>query len=258
MDEQRIQVLIGELRSFRTRKAACAKLVSLGARAVRPLLDALKVEEMQGSRWAILNCLGELRAAKAVPAIAPYLEDSDFAMTAHEALSKIVGRDLGPTAAPWVQWAERHELDTGEPLEAPAEAAALAVLPNARLVELAMAEGLGTFREQEPDRYVVSLPVAGGAAKEVTLVFGATDPEGAEIVIVYAECGQARPEYHETALRLNLRMPYGAIALRDVGGKPCFVMFNTILRQALTPIELRKSIFTIGERARRLERELGG
>jgi hypothetical protein len=33
-------------------------------------------------------------------------------------------------------------------------------------------------------------------------------------------------------------------------------MFNTIQRQALTPIELRKSVFTIGERARRAEREL--
>ena len=256
MSEQGVQALIAKLRHFRTRRAASEELVALGNQAVRPLMEALKSEEAEGARWAILNCLGELRAPQAVPAIAPYLEDSDFGMAAHEALLKIVGRDLGPAPAPWVQWAERHELDTGEPLEAPLQAAAATAPSDGRLTELALAEGCGTFRETEPGRYVVSLPVAEGAVKEVTIVFGSTDQEGAEIVIIYADCGDARPEHYETALRLNLRMPYGAIALRDVGGKPCFVMFNTILRQALTPIELRKSVFTIGERARRVEREL--
>jgi hypothetical protein len=256
MSEDRIQSLIEKLRDFKTRSAASEALIAAGRDALDSLLDALKREESEGAKWAILHCLGEIRAAKAVPAMAPYLDQSDYQTVTHDALVKIAGRDLGPLPVEWVRWAERHVLETGEELEAAEEAETGASPSNARLMELALAEGVATFREEEPGRYVVSLPLAGGATQHVAVVFGGTDHEGSEIVIIFSHCGEARREYYETALRLNLRMPYGALALRDVGGKPYFVMFNKILRQALTPIELRKSIFTVGERAYRVEREL--
>lgn len=251
MAQDRVQVLIGRLRDFRARKAAADGLVAAGREAVGPLMEALRAEAVQGARWAILKCLGELRAPQAVPAIAPFLDQSDYQTVAHEALVAIAGKDLGPLPADWLRWAERRALETGQPIEADA-----GPLDDAGLVKLALAEGCATCREEEPGRHAVSLPLAGGVTQRVTVVFGATDREGSQIVIVYSDCGEASREHYETALRLNMRMPYGAVALRDIGGKPHFVVFNTILRQALTPIELRKTVFTVGEAANRVAREL--
>jgi len=256
MNEDRIQLLVGRLRGFKTRSAASEALIAAGRDALAPLLDALKREETEGVRWAILHCLGQIGAAEAVPAIASYLDQSSYQTVARDALVKIAGRDLGPLPAEWVSWAEGHAVEKGQQIEAATETDAGASLSNGRLMELTLAEGGAAFREEEPGRYVVSVPLASGAARQVAVVFGGTDHQGSEIVIVFSHCGEARREYYETALRLNLRMPYGALALRDVGGKPYFVMFNKILRQALTPVELRKSIFTVGERADRVEREL--
>lgn len=255
MSAGRIQALVEQLRSFRTRSAAAGELIASGRDAVGPLLEALKDKGMEDARWTIVNCLGELRAPQAVPALASFLERGDCQTVAHDALVKIAGKDVGPLPADWLRWAEHRAVETGEPLAAAAEPEA-APPTDARLMELALAEGVAACREEEPGRYAVGLALADGVAQEVTVAFGAADQEGAEIVIVYSGCGEARREHYETALRLNLHMPYGAIALRDVGGKPHFVMFDTILRQALTPIELRKSIFTVGERAHRVTRDL--
>lgn len=256
MSEDRTQALIRELRDFRTRSAASKELIAMGRAAVRPLLDALKQEGLEGARWAAIHCLGELGAAPAVPAIAPYLGQSDYQSVAHEALVKIAGCDLGPLPGEWIHWAEQQALETGEAAKAGLAPEGAGPSGDARLMELALAEGCATYHEREPNRYAVSLPLAGGATQEVLVIFGAADHEGSPIVIICSDCGDAHHEHYETVLRPNLRMPYGAIALRDVGGKPYFVVFNTILRQALTPIELRKSIFTVGEGAHRVEREL--
>ena len=170
---------------------------------------------------------------------------------AHDALVKIAGQDLGPMAEEWLRWAERHgAAGRGGGVAAEAE------LDDDRLIELALEGSAVGLRREAEGRYAVDFTFEGGRRQGVAVRFGSTDHEGAAVVIVYANCGEASPEHYEKALRLNLRMPYGAIALRDTGGVPCFVMFNTILRQGLSPIELHKSIFTVAERAARADQQL--
>ncbi|MHC4789225.1 MAG: hypothetical protein ACYS8K_08515, partial [Planctomycetota bacterium] len=210
----------------------------------------------EGARWAIVQCLGELHAEVAMPAVASLLEDDNYRTVAHEALLKIVGRDLGPLPGDWLRWAERHALETGKSLATVMEGGAEEQVSDERLIELALEGTVATYHEEAQNRYAVDLPLGGGQRQQVAVIFGAADHEGAEIVIVYSDCGEARSEHYELVLRRNLRMPYGAIALRDISGRPSFVMFNTILRHALSPVELRKSIFAVGERAHRVERQL--
>jgi hypothetical protein len=249
MTGQNAGELIGQLRDFRLRSGAAARLVALGEEAVGPLLAAVDGEGNEGARWAILNCLGQLRAPEAVPALAAHLERDAFHTVAHDGLACIVGHDLGPLPGPWLRWAAARG-ESG-PAAAPQD------LPDAELVEQA-AEGSGaTLSEEAAGRYVVEVPMAGGRSRKVWVVFGQSDHEGSPVVIVFANCGAARAEVYEAALRLNLKMPYGAVALRDVAGEPQFVMFNTILRAALTPVELHKSIFAVGQRSDHVERHLG-
>ncbi len=249
MEQGEIQALIERLWDFRTRSTAHRRIVAHGREAVGPLLEALENEQQEGARWTILNCLGELGAEQAVPTIAPYLDDPDYQTVAHDALVKITGRDLGLMPEPWLRAvstgaAEEVERARGE-------------LPDRKLLELSLQGSGAELREEAEDRWAVDLPVGEGARREISVVFGSTDHEGSPLVILYSNCGPADPEHYETVLRQNLRMPYGAVALREIGGKPHFVMFNTILRKALSPTELRKSITTVGERARRVEQTLG-
>ncbi len=258
MGEDRIGSLVAQLGDFRRRSAASRELVAMGAQAVGPLLDALEREPQEGARWAILKCLGDFRAVQAVPAIAPYLAQSDYQAVAHDALVRITGQDLGPVADEWLRWAEQHAHRVETAAAPPAPSAALddAARDDAALMEHALREGKTSFRQEGRNRYAVEVRLRDGGSQRVAVVFGSHDHEGSGVVIVYADCGRAAPEYYEAVLRGNLKMPYGAIALGDVGGEPHFVMFNTILREALSPAELRKSILTVGERADRTRRRL--
>jgi hypothetical protein len=253
MSEKNARELIEQLRNFRRRSEASVRLVAMGRQAVAPLLEALGTEENEGARWAILNCLGQIGAPEAVPALAAQLEEPAFQTVAHDALVQIVGRDLGAVAAPWLRPEVAREAGAAHGMVAPAGED----LPDADLIAQAVQGSGAAAIEEAAGRYVVDVPVSGGRRRKVSVIFGQTDHEGSAVVIAFANCGKARPESYEAALRLNLKMPYGAVALRDVGGEPQFVMFNTILRAALTPVELHKSIFVIGERADRVEGHLG-
>ncbi len=248
MAEETLQELIAQLRNFRTRSRAADRLLAMGQQAVGPLLEALEEESQEGARWAMLNCLGDLAAEEAVPTIARYLGEPDYQTVAHDALVKITGRDMGLVARDWLRL-------VGERAPGRAEQAQLS---DRRLIELSLENSEARLAEESEQRYAVSLPVAPGRRRDVSVLFGLADREDSPIVVVYCDCGEAAPEHYETALRRNLRMPYGAVALRDVGDKPHFVMFNTILREGLSPTELRKSIFTVGERAERVAEDICG
>lgn len=249
MAEDRAQELIEKLRDFRTRSAARSQLTAMGREAVGPLLEALEQGSQKGARWTILDCLGDLGAEEAIPVIAAYLDDPGYQTVAYDALVKITGRDLGLVPEGWLKWVRK---------EGKAVPRAEGELPDKELLELTLEESGAQWSEEAEGRYVIELPVGKRRTRQVTVVFGGEDHEHSPIVIVYANCGEASPEHYETVLRNNLRMPYGAVALRDIGGKPYFVMFNTILREALGPTELRKSIVSVGERAERVERQLSG
>jgi hypothetical protein len=263
MSERGVQALIAELRDFRTRSTAAKSLAGLGQQALQPLLAALEEESQEGAKWAMINCLGQIGARQAVPALVRYLEESDYEQVAQDALTRIAGRDLGAAPADWLRWLEQEAPAPSEPAPAPAPVQQppavqepASELPDRQLLEQALEKTGATWREEAANRYLVDVPLPGGRRQQVTVVFGSKDQEGSDIVLAYSLCGKARPERYEAGLRYNLRMPYGALALRDIGGKPYFVMLNTILRKALTAIELRKTVVAIGERSDRARREL--
>jgi len=250
---ERIDGLIGRLKNFRTRSAAADALIAMGPTAVEALAAGLERPDLETARWTMLNCLGEIGDPSAVAILAPFLDTDDYRSVAHDGLVKIAGRDLGHLAADWTRWAEH-----GGVHEAPAEAEEPDTSAMAKLMCNAMDGVEGEWRSEADGRFAVDLDLPGGRGKQVIVTFGSTDHEGSEIVIIYAVCCEAGQEDHEAVLRRNLRMPYGAVGLRDIGDKPHFVMFNTILRRGLSPEELRKSIVTVGSRSDGVARQLGG
>jgi hypothetical protein len=254
--QEDIAQLIEGLRHFRTRSDAIRKLVECGDKAVEALLNALDRETQEGTRWAILRCLAELKAQQAVARIAPLLDDMGLRTAAHETLVKIVGEDLGPAVRPWLEWASRSTARTSaSPLKAEMH---LTGLPDDRLMTLAL-EGCDVkWRELGSGRYLVEARLPDGGVQEVNVDLDRKDHEGEAIIIVYADCGPAAPTHYEYALRRNLQMPYGALAVRGKDDGSRFVMFNTLLRSDTSPIELRKSIMAIAVRAAIVRRDIEG
>ena len=249
-----IEQLILKLSDFRARSGAIRQLVQAGDAAVAPLINALQTAESEGARWAALECLGELRARQAVGQIAPLLEDSRYRSAAHDALVKIAGEDLGPVAQAWLRWSrEGGAAGQGALLDPELH---MTGLPDERLMQLALKGTGAAFRKDAEGRYTVQVPLSGSAGQELTVHLAQKDQEGSPIAIVYADCGEARKEYYESALKRNLKMPYGTLALRESRGGTRFVMFNAILREDMSAMELRKSILAIADRAVQVRRDL--
>ncbi len=256
MAQNEIQENIEQLSDFRTRSAAMKRLVAAGDDAVEPLIEALGEIKHEGAVWAILQCLADLNAEKAVPEIAPLLKDSRFKSAAHDALISIVGQDFGTAPAPWLSWVEGEEAT--DALEEDEEDQMHETgLPDERLMELAMEPLEAQWRETGSGRYKAEMTIKDvDQQQDLTIDLEREDHEGSEIVIVYCDCGPAAETDYEAALRHNLKMPYGALAVRDAESGPRFVMFNTLLKQDMSPLELCKSAATVAERAVRVREDL--
>jgi hypothetical protein len=199
--------------------------------------------------------LGELRAEEAVGHIAPLLEDRRYKSAAHEALISIVGEDLGPAPYSWLRWKQQGGA-TGKSRIFDPEMH-MRGLPDERLMELALRRFNAQWTRRGEGVYKVEVPLGGGEeTHELTVHLNQKDHEGSQIVIVYADCGPAEEQHYEYALHRNLRMPYGALAVRKSSSGARFVMFNTLLREDMSPLELSKSAMAVAERAASVRRDL--
>jgi hypothetical protein len=250
-----IQELIDELADFRRRSAAIREIGAMGDSAVQPLIAALEASEQEGTRWAVLRCLGVLKARDAIPQIAQMLEDRRYRTSAHETLVRIVGEDLGESKEAWLNWVQGSGAAADSAKGASALLRRMSGHTDDRLMALALKDSGASYKSAGHGRYLAEVP-AEGATQPVSVRLDARDHEGSPICIVYADCGPADPQHYEYALKRNFKTPYGALAVRDSSDGSRFVMFNTIVREALSPVELRKSIFTVAERTARVKRDL--
>jgi len=233
--------LVQQLHRPRSRRAARRELVA--TRAVEALLECLNSTN-ESVVWAAVESLGELRATEAVGPLVDLLERGTLTLDVTEALRMITGQDFGADVKRWRQW-------TGSPAaEAPPKTE-----PVAECVRRT-GEYLGVQPAGSGNSYHFTLSLPGGRSQKVAVYFGREDAKGDELVVIYSECGPANPKYYEAVLRKNLSIPAGAFAIRDIGGKPNFVMVDTMVAAALTPGALAKKIENIAARADLVEKGL--
>ncbi len=244
MTDDRPSALARALGDFRRRQEAMYELVDCGDDAVPALREAL-ASVREGARWGAAKCLTTIGTPAALEALVDALGPGPAGAAAAEALRSVTGEDFGDDAQAWRQHLSqlkgipRKGFDVNE------------------LVEKAM-EPLDVDVKQTRHGWILDLKFAKGRHQVVKVACGKTDEEGAAIVIVYSECGPATPDRYEWALRKNMSIPYGAIAIREVDGEPTFIVFNTLLEQDLSPGGLRKTVQTVAERADAMENEFTG
>ena len=241
--------LVRDLRSFRTRKQAMSELIEKGEDAVDALIDALG-SAYEGVPWAAVRCLGMIGSEKAIEPLIDCVGKSHLRDSACWALSRITGKNFGQDAAAWKRWFIGGEEKGVSPESGPD-------LEDTTLLREAL-RGLDAETKISGKSCLIRLRLDPARQQTVRVVLGAADMDQCPIALVYSECGPADPKHYEYALKTNITLPYGALAIRSVDGEDRLVMFNSLLRQGLTPLALRKSIVTIGERADKVEKRLAG
>jgi serine/threonine-protein kinase len=81
---------------------------------------------------------------------------------------------------------------------------------------------------------------------------------GERLLLIYSLCCEARPSFFEEALRMNAIVQYGGISIRDLDGKPWFVMVDTYPRTSVSGEEIRRSVIELASRADSIENRLTG
>jgi len=246
--------LVAKLRAFQTRKETMDRLIEMREQAVEPLVEALQ-SRTEGMRWAAMRCLGEIGDERAIDPLLDRLGVFVDRDTACWALARITGRDYGSDYEAWRQW-RASVTGTGEP-KPTAEQPGPTDLDNDTLFTESV-KGLAASVQMQGERRSVTVTLPEGRHQEVRVVLDAKDLDGEAMVLVYSECAPANPDDYATALKLNLSLPYGALALREVRGEDRLVMFNSMLRKGLTPLALRKSIVAIAGKADVVEKRFTG
>ena len=112
-------------------------------------------------------------------------------------------------------------------------------------------------------RYGEHAPLGKGGMGEVYLVRDQRIGRDVALKVNHPQRGRIEEDrrrfVREARVQGLLEHP-SIVPVHDLGlspeGQPYFVMFNTILRHGLSPIELRKSVFAVGERAARVHRQI--
>jgi hypothetical protein len=203
--------------------------------AVPPLVQALG-HHMEGVRWAAVTLLGEMGGAPAVEALKRYVDDPHIGYQAAQAIQAITRR---LEARP----------DKEEVLPAAPD------LSDADLMQAAI-EGTSWQLARGREGWTVTVDLPGDRLQRIQCVFSPRSEKATPLVLVYTECGPARPDLYEWALKVNAKLPFGAVGLREVGGQLLFIMVNSFLRETVTAKDLRKSISRLAREADALEKEL--
>jgi len=115
--------------------------------------------------------------------------------------------------------------------------------------------GLGAVVMGGRGHYRVLLQLPGGRLQEV-YVEATADRLGRRLLSVFSVCCPSEPDHFEFALRLNAELTYGGLSIREVDGRPMFVMTRSYPGGLASPDEIRAAIQEIARHSDRVEQQL--
>lgn len=239
---------VEQLNNYRTRATARQNLIRAGA--VDALIDCLHSRN-ESVVWAAARSLQSVPDPKAIPHLLDLLEKKVLPIEVTDTLKVITGRDCGLNANAW-----REAL--GMELGAEAKHVVESMDPAVVIQRAGDALGIHPVRSEDGNSYAFHLTFPSGRKQKVHVLLGRKDSEGDDLVMVYSPCAPADEAHYEEALRMNLRIPAGAIGITDLEEKPHFVMVDVLLLATLHSRQLTKAIEHVGKRADLLEESLTG
>jgi serine/threonine-protein kinase len=163
-----------------------------------------------------------------------------------EVVSKILGRSLAK------QPKDRYE--SADELADDLKAAVLHLRDTEGLVRESV-EGLSCFVQGGRDHFCILFQLPSERLQEVYLEV-TRSPQGDRLLSIFSVCGPADPRHFEYALKLNAKLTYGSLSIRNVNGQPMFVMTRTYPRDHVNAAEIRAALLEIARRGDRVEEQL--
>jgi hypothetical protein len=107
----------------------------------------------------------------------------------------------------------------------------------------------------KPYGFKLDVPLIDGRRQFVRIAYEQSDFENDKIMVVFSPCGPAKEKLYRWALELNHRLTYGKVGVHTPkdGGQE-FVMSAALVEATADPIELRKAVLAIAEKADRIEK----
>jgi len=116
-------------------------------------------------------------------------------------------------------------------------------------------EGLDCYIHGALDHYRVFFRLPADRLQEVYAEVS-HGPSGERVLSIFSVCGPAEPKNFEFALRLNDKLSYGSLSVRNVNGQPMFVMNRTLPRDHVCSADIRAAMVEIARRSDRVEQQL--
>ncbi len=245
MDTQEIR---RGLRNIKTRSATIDAVAHEGQSMVEAVLPLLQ-DRNEGVRWSTIRILSEIGDERTIGPLITLLEQRKNVTEAVNTLRAVTNQEFGDDFGSWQEWATQEpELRN---------AAALGFLSDSELMEAATKDisAVVSGKEQE---YVVNVSLEEGRAQQVWIDFSRKDLSGESIVQLSTPCGDADEHQYEAALKLNMSIPYGAIAIAELDDSVCFVVVDTYLRRTAHPEDIAKSIISLARHGDSVEESLSG
>jgi len=201
----------------------------------------------EGVRWSAVKILAEIGDERAVGPLIALLERGKNSTETANALRAITGQEIDADPGEWRKWADRQSAGGSE--------ANLGILSEQALLSAAVKD-LPARVSGGKGNYSVSVSLEEGRSQQVWVDFSKTDPADQPIVQLCTPCGDAVADQYEAALKLNMAIPYGAVAIALLDGKLCFAMVDAYLRATVHPEDISKSIMTLAREGDKIEQAL--
>lgn len=243
-----IEELRRRLRNIHTRSAAINAAIDAGEALIETLLVLLQ-DRNEGVRWSAIRILSETGDNRAVGPLIALLEQSRNTIDVARALRAITGQEeFGDDAQEWRSWAMQDPQTRN--------AAGGDLLSDDELLEAAIRDLPVSVKRGENGVHLLRVSLPEERSQQLWIDFTQADPEGQAIVQMSTPCGLADAGRYESALKRNMSIPYGAIALGTLDGVLHFVMVDSYLRQTAHPADIAESIMSLAAHGDAVERSL--
>ncbi len=234
------------LRKFQTRATMIEAAIDEGEGCVEVILPLLH-DRNESIRWSAIRILSEIGNERAIGPLVGVIERGKNSTAALNALCTISGENFGTDVKAWRKWM----------LEDPGLRATATdgVLSDESLLAAAM-EDLPVTISGEGEEYAATVSLPEGRSQQVWIDFSKKDDDDQAIVQLCTPCGDAETPRYEWALKLNMAIPYGAVALAELDGKQCFAMVDAYLRATVDPEDIAKSVMSLAEQGDAIEKAL--
>jgi len=132
------------------------------------------------------------------------------------------------------------------------------MVPTDQIVAEAMDETPVAWQHLGGDRFSFVVPLIEGRQQTIWADVVPSAADDQLVMSFWTPCAPAKSEHYAYVLKLNARLPFGAVSIREFNGRPHFIVASNHPRATLDPEEIRAAVMEMAKWADFVEQKLTG